>query len=54
MKGTPPFVEFLFNLCPLCVIAMPILTILVLVKLMAKPKADTPMLTDIPSEDEPK
>jgi hypothetical protein len=54
MKGAPPFLELLFNLCPLCVIAMPILTVLVLIKLMAKPNKDTPMLTDIPPEDEPK
>jgi hypothetical protein len=38
MKGAPPTVELLFNLCPLCVFAMPIVTIFVLIKLMAKPK----------------
>jgi hypothetical protein len=38
MKGAPPIVDFLLNLCPLCVIAMPIITILVMVKLMKKPE----------------
>lgn len=40
MKGAPPIVELLFNICPLCVIAMPIATIIVLIKLMAKPTSE--------------
>ena len=47
MKGAPPIVDFLLNLYPLCVIAMPIITILVMVKLMAKSKDQpTQTLTD--------
>jgi hypothetical protein len=38
MKGAPPLVELLFNLCPLCVFAMPIITVVVMIKLMAKPR----------------
>jgi hypothetical protein len=37
MKGAPPLVEIIFNLCPICVIAMPLMTIFVLIKLMKKP-----------------
>jgi hypothetical protein len=37
MKGAPPLVDFLLNLCPLCVIAMPIITIFIMIKLMKKP-----------------
>ena len=52
MKGAPPFVDLLFTLCPICVIAMPIVTILVLIKLMKKPTVDSAMLTDVPPIDE--
>ncbi len=41
MKGAPPIVEFLLNLCPLCVIAMPLITILMMIKLMGKHKGST-------------
>lgn len=52
MKGAPPIVDLLFNLCPICVIAIPILTIVVLIKLMRKPDGETAVLTDIPPIEE--
>ena len=42
IKKRQPFLQTLFSFCPLCVVAMPIITILVLVKLMAKPNSSTP------------
>ncbi len=51
MKGAPPLVELLFNLCPICVIAVPILSILVMLKSVRKPDISTPMLTDIPPDE---
>ena len=46
MRGAPPFVDFLFNLCPICVIAMPIITIAVLIKMMARKKDEPTQVID--------
>lgn len=50
MQGAPPIVENLLNLCPLCVIAMPILTIIVLVKLMKKPQGEAQVVNLDPED----
>ena len=52
MKGAPPIVDFLLNICPLCVIAMPIITILVMVKLMKKPGQGQVVNLDVVLADE--
>ena len=52
MKGAPPFVDLLFNLCPICVIAIPLISIGIMITLMNKSKGTAATLTDIPPNEE--
>lgn len=52
MKDAPPAVELLVNLCPLCVLILPVVTIFVMIKLMKKPEPAQVVNPD-PEEVEP-